>query len=197
VGTPIYRVSDLSRVWLQLEAYETDLRWLAPGQTVSLTTRSLPGEGFEGVVGFIDPLIDPRRRTARVRVEVANPEGRLKPGMFVRGRVGGRMGDHAGHADDHRPPLLVPASAPLITGRRAVVYVQVGDAGQPEFEPRDVLLGPRAGDWYVVEEGLAEGERVVARGAFKIDAELQIRGLPSMMQPAGGPAPVHDHGGDD
>jgi membrane fusion protein, copper/silver efflux system len=197
VGTPIYRVSDLSRVWLQLEAYETDLHWLAPGQAVSLTTRSLPGEGFEGVVGFIDPLIDPRRRTARVRVEVANPDGRLKPGMFVRGRVGGRIGDHAGHGDDHRPPLLVPASAPLITGRRAVVYVQVGDAAQPEFEPRDVRLGPRAGDWYVVEEGLAEGELVVARGAFKIDAELQIRGLPSMMQPAGGPAPVHDHGGDD
>lgn len=197
VGTPIYRLSDLSRVWLQLEAYETDLRWLALGQTVSLTTRSLPGDAFDGVVGFIDPVIDARRRTARVRVEAANPEGRLKPGMFVRGRVDGRMGDHVGHGDDHRPPLLVPASAPLITGRRAVVYVQVGDPGQPGFEPRDVRLGPRAGDWYVVEDGLAEGELVVARGAFKIDAELQIRGLPSMMQPAGGPAPVHDHGGDD
>jgi hypothetical protein len=92
-------------------------------------------------------------------------------------------------------PLVIPASAPLITGRRAVVYVQLPDKAQPTFEPRDVLLGSRTGDWYIVQEGLAEGELVVARGAFKIDSELQIRGRPSMMQPEGGPPPTHDHGG--
>jgi membrane fusion protein, copper/silver efflux system len=75
------------------------------------------------------------------------------------------------------------------------VYVQRRDADRPVFEPRDVLLGSRAGDWYPVEEGLSEGELVVVRGAFKIDSELQIRGRPSMMQPEGGPPPTHDHGG--
>jgi membrane fusion protein, copper/silver efflux system len=124
-----------------------------------------------------------------VRVEIPNPDGRLKPGMFVRGVVAANLDS----AEAHR--LVIPASAPLLTGRRAVVYVQVPGTDRPTFEPRDVLLGPRAGDWYVVEEGLAEGELVVVRGAFKIDSELQIRGQPSMMQPEGGAPPVHDHGG--
>jgi Cu(I)/Ag(I) efflux system membrane fusion protein len=72
--------------------------------------------------------------------------------------------------------------------------VQLPEADQPTYEPREILLGPRAGAWYVVREGLAAGELVVTNGAFKIDAELQIRGRPSVMQPAGGPAPTHDHG---
>ena len=212
-GQPIYRMVDLSRLWAQLEVYEADLQWLAVGQKAHFSTQSFPGEQFEGTVSFIDPTLDDRKRTARVRVDIANPEGRLKPGMFVRGTVATDAGrpaaedPHAGHAGaggaadrDERGataalPLVIPASAPLITGRRAVVYVQLPDADRPTFEPRDVVLGPRAGDWYIVQEGLAEGELVVARGAFKIDSELQIRGRPSMMQPEGGAPPVHDHGG--
>lgn len=215
-GQPIYRMADLSRLWAQLEVYESDLRRLAVGQKTHFNTESFPGERFEGTVAFIDPTLDDRKRTARVRVDIANPEGRLKPGMFVRGTVAtdaarpaaeDPQADHAGHGEvihegEHGAPadaaslqLLIPASAPLITGRRAVVYVQLRDADRPTFEPRDVVLGPRTGDWYIVEEGLAEGELVVARGAFKIDSELQIRGRPSMMQPEGGAPPVHDHGG--
>ena len=210
-GQPIYRLVDLSQLWAQLEVYESDLQWLEVGQKARFSTQSYPGEQFEGTVSFIDPTLDDRKRTARVRVDVANPEGRLKPGMFVRGTVATDAelpvpeDPHAGHVgadgSEHAPsiateslPLVIPASAPLITGRRAVVYVQLPDMEQPTFEPRDVLLGPRTGDWYVVEDGLAEGDLVVARGAFKIDSELQIRGRPSMMQPEGGPAPVHDHG---
>jgi Cu(I)/Ag(I) efflux system membrane fusion protein len=214
-GTPIYRLADLSRLWAQLEVYESDLQRLEIGQQVSLSTQSLQGQSFEGTVSFIDPTLNDRTRTARVRVDVANADGRLKPGMFVRGTVAGgtdRTADvapHAAHATpgdgvNQRGPekptegsaaeLLIPASAPLITGRRAVVYVQLAGSEQPTFEPRDVLLGPRAGAWYVVREGLAEGDLVVAKGAFKIDSELQIRGQPSMMQPEGGAAPVHDHG---
>jgi membrane fusion protein, copper/silver efflux system len=190
-GTPIYRLADLSRLWAQFEVYESDLRWLAPGQRADFTAQSHPGERFEGTVSFIDPVVDERTRTARVRVDIANPDGRLKPGTFVRGSVTSVVRD----AGDGLLPLLIPASAPLLTGRRAVVYVQLADADQPTYEPRDVLLGPRAGAWYVVLDGLREGELVVSNGAFKIDAELQIRGQSSMMQPAGGAAPGHDHGG--
>jgi Cu(I)/Ag(I) efflux system membrane fusion protein len=189
-GQPIYRMADLSHLWAQLEVYESDLRWLAVGQKAYFKTESFPGEQFEGAVAFVDPTLDERKRTARVRVAIANPEGRLKPGMFVRGTVATDA-----PADAASLPLVIPASAPLITGRRAVVYVQLPDADRPTFEPRDVVLGPRTGDWYIVQEGLVEGELVVARGAFKIDSELQIRGRPSMMQPEGGAPPVHDHGG--
>jgi membrane fusion protein, copper/silver efflux system len=211
VGQPIYRLADLSRLWSQLEVYESDLNRLSVGQQAELRTEAFPGQIFTGTVSFIDPTIDPRKRTARVRVEVPNPEGRLKPGMLVRGTVTGSTvpgpGVHAqairdgadgqaGNAGrESAAPVMIPASAPLITGRRAVVYVQRPDIEPPTFEPREVLLGPRAGDWYVVQEGLAEGELVVARGAFKIDAELQIRGRPSMMQPEGGAPPAHQHGG--
>lgn len=196
-GAPIYRLADFSRLWAQLEVYESDLQRLEVGQQVSLSTQSLPGEPFEGTVAFIDPALNDRTRTARVRVDVANADGHLKPGMFVRGTVAGGTKDQRGQEEATGGPaaeLLIPASAPLITGRRAVVYVQMAGSEQPTFEPRDVLLGPRAGAWYIVREGLVEGDLVVAKGAFKIDSELQIRGQPSMMQPEGGAAPLHDHG---
>ena len=196
-GEPIYRLADLSRLWAQLEVYESDLQWLAVGQTAYFSTQGYPGERFDGRVAFIDPTLNERTRTARVRVAVDNPDGRLRPGMFVRGTVESDVPEQTdADAAGAELSLLIPASAPLITGRRAVVYVQLVGPDSPTFEPRDVLLGPRAGDWYIVREGLEEGELVVANGAFKLDSELQIRGLPSMMQPEGGPAPVHDHGQD-
>ncbi|MFA5424778.1 MAG: efflux RND transporter periplasmic adaptor subunit, partial [Phycisphaerae bacterium] len=95
-----------------------------------------------------------------------------------------------------KPPLVIPATAPLITGKRAVVYVKLPDPNRPVFEGRQVVLGPRAGDYYIVEEGLAEGELVVTNGNFKIDSALQIQAKPSMMSPTGGIAPPamhHDH----
>jgi Cu(I)/Ag(I) efflux system membrane fusion protein len=94
-------------------------------------------------------------------------------------------------------PLIIPASAPLVTGKRAVVYVELNADGGALFEGREVVLGPRAGDFYVVHSGLKEGELVVTNGAFKIDSELQIRAKPSMMSPESGPSPGlrgHDHG---
>ncbi|NGP54201.1 efflux RND transporter periplasmic adaptor subunit [Thioalkalivibrio sp. XN8] len=191
-GEPIYRLADLSRLWAQLEVYESDLRWLQVGQEARFTTQSYPGEEFSGNITFIDPTLDPRKRTAAVRVEIDNSAGRLKPGMLVRGTVA--AGDPEQGEDATTAPLLVPASAPLLTGKRAVVYVQQPAADRPTYEARDVLLGPKAGDWYVVRSGLSEGELVVANGAFRIDAELQLRGRPSMMQPEGGMPPGHDHG---
>ena len=82
-------------------------------------------------------------------------------------------------------PLVIPASAPLITGTRAVVYVQVPGAEKPTYQGREIVLGPRAGDYYIVKSGLAEGEIVVTNGNFKIDSALQIQAKPSMMNPQG------------
>lgn len=216
-GQAIYRLADLSQLWVALEVYESDLQWLKIGQQAVFDTQSYPGEHFTGKVTFIDPILNERTRTVAMRVELPNPDGRLKPGMFVRGVIEAGVGTvtvaaqvddpHAGHGDRplHAEPsasahnddrlLVIPATAPLVTGTRAVVYVQIPTAEQPVYEPRDIELGPRAGAWYIVRAGLNEGDLVVTNGSFKIDAELQIRGRPSMMQPEGGPPPTHDHGG--
>jgi Cu(I)/Ag(I) efflux system membrane fusion protein len=96
---------------------------------------------------------------------------------------------------DTKAPLVIPVTAPMITGKRAIVYVEIPNDEGPLFEGREIALGPRAGDFYVVKSGLEEGELVVTNGAFKIDSELQIQAKPSMMSPDGGGAPmVHKHG---
>lgn len=209
-GTPIYRLADLSQLWIELEAYESDLAWLHEGQAISFTTQSYPGEVFTGVIDFIDPILNRRTRTVRLRADLHDPDARLKPGMFLNGSIEASLptlmmddadashaaDEHASHdaaTDQH--PLVIPVTAPLITGERAVVYVQIADAERPTYELRQVTLGPKAGNWYVVRDGLRSGELVVTHGAFKIDSELQLRGRPSMMQPDGGRPPGHDHTG--
>jgi len=184
-GQRLFQIMDRTKLWVQFEAYERDLAELRIGLPVEFSVHAFPGETFVGDVTFIDPHLDPIKRTARVRVEVPNPELRLKPGMFARGKI-----PAPGDAD--APPLVIPQSAPLITGKRAIVYVQLPDQERPTFEGRDVVLGPRKGEYYEVREGLEEGERVVTHGNFKIDSELQIRGRPSMMAPDGGAPPVHE-----
>jgi Cu(I)/Ag(I) efflux system membrane fusion protein len=229
-GERIYTIADLDKVWVTLEAYESDLVWLHFGQTVEFTTEAYPGQVFEGTIAFIDPTLNTRTRTVSVRVNVPNEKGLLKPGMFVRavvraqvataGRVmnadlAGKwispmhpeivkdgpgacdicgmalvpaedLGYVAADAGADAMPLVIPVSAPLVTGKRAVVYVVVPGAEQPTFEGREIVLGPRAGDHYIVESGLQEGERVVTEGNFKIDSALQISAKPSMMSIPGG-----------
>ncbi|MBU1073212.1 efflux RND transporter periplasmic adaptor subunit, partial [bacterium] len=188
-GSMLYTVADLSRVWIAMAAYESDLVWLKEGQDVDFRVEALPGRTFSGTVIFIDPVLDPRTRTVLVRLDVDNGEGALKPGMFVHAVV-------AAETDAAVPPLVIPASAPLITGERAVVYVRLPERDKPTFEGREIVLGPRAGDHYLVVSGLVEGELVVTKGNFKIDSALQIQAKPSMMNPSGGgPAPGHAHGG--
>jgi membrane fusion protein, copper/silver efflux system len=187
-GARLMQIGGVGQVWAQFEAYESDLGRLRTGQDVRFTVESFPGEAFQGTINFIDPVVDGARRTARVRVQVPNPGGRLRPGMLIRGRIAasGGQGD---------APLLIPATAPLITGTRALVYVQLPHEEAPTFVPREITLGSRAGDFFEVASGLEEGELVVVHGAFRLDSELQIRGGQSMMNPAGGqPAGGHDHG---
>lgn len=189
-GSPVYSIADLSVLWLKLNAYESDLAWIKESQSVEFETEAFPGESFEGTVSFVDPMVDERTRTVKVRVNVPNPGGKLRPGMFVRATLLATVG-----TADGGTPLVIPDTAPLVTGKRAVVYV--AHPTEPgRFDGREVTLGARAGDVYVVRDGLAEGEWVVTNGAFKIDSALQIRAKSSMMNPGGGgPAPGHDHGG--
>lgn len=175
-GAPLYRIAKLSSLWIQLDAYEGDLPLLSLDQTVRIEVEAYPGEEFEGVITFIEPMVDVQKRTTRVRVEVDNKDGRLRPGMFAQAVVATETekGPDA--------PLVVPATAPLFTGRRAIVYVELpsSESGSA-YEARTVRLGPRLGNLYPVVAGLSEGDRIVTRGAFALDADLQIRGGNSMM----------------
>jgi Cu(I)/Ag(I) efflux system membrane fusion protein len=223
-GTKIYTIADLSQLWVKLDAYESDMMWLRYGQEVEFTTEAYPGEVFKGRISFIDPVLNAKTRTVKLRVNVANPDGRLKPGMFVhavaKAKVAGagRVMDTAmagkwicpmhpdivktetGSCDicgmdlvtteslgfikadvPEKAPLVIPASAPLITGKRAVVYVQIQGAEKPTYQGREIVLGPRAGDYYIVKSGLMEGEIIVTSGNFKIDSAMQIQAKPSMM----------------
>ena len=333
LGDRIYTIADLSRVWVHLDAYESDLPWIRYGQDVTVTTEAYPGEEFHGRIAFIQRVLNDKTRTVKVRVNVPNTEGKLKPDMFVHATVrprvaaGGKVMDIslAGkwispmhpevvkdepgkcdvcgmplvraeslgyvtpQTDEKLAPLVVPYLTALVTGTRAVVYVelpsmhsaaeaafqtlsaviqegkkekireafaayarmldrpydqpgtdyakqlwnkyadqfgqhalagqrvrsvkeaervltrieatmneareQFAPEGQPTFEGREIVLGPRAGDYYLVRHGLEEGELVVTQGNFKIDSEIQIQAKPSMMTPEGGGGGGHDHGG--
>ena len=193
-GSPLFHIADLSNVWVHLDAFEKDLPHINLGQEVEFTLAAFPGEAFTGTVSFIDPVINTMTRTANVRVEVQNRDQRLKPEMFLSARI--NPGDGNGEISQSSP-LVIPATAPLFTGKRAIVYVETGsDEVGSVYKAREVVLGPRMGDSYSIKSGLEEGERVVAHGAFRIDSELQIRARPSMMNPEGGVAGgAHAHHG--
>ena len=188
-GSVIFTVADLSVVWVQLKAYESDMPFIELEQRMTFSVDAHPGESFEGRVVFIEPVLTGASRTVNARVEVDNADGRLKPGMFARAVLEAPVA-----APNDIPPLLIPDTAPLLTGARAVVYVAVPDQERPTYEGREILLGPRVDGYYVVKEGLREGERVVVKGAFRIDSALQIRARPSMMNAEAAPlAPSAQH----
>ncbi len=197
-GMRLYTIADLSELWAFFDAYESDLPWIKLNQDVKFTSLSFPGEIFRAKIDFIDPILDPKTRTVKVRAVVDNSDGRLKPDMFISGVLKSRLNlsGKVAAGNSYESPLLIPVTAPLITGTRAVVYVekQNDDEGSI-FEGREITLGPRAGNFYIVKSGLEEGDMVVTNGAFKIDAELQIQAKPSMMLPESGITPAgHDHG---
>jgi len=187
-GNALFQVINLRRVWVMFEAYESDLPWLHEGDKVEFTVQSLPGESFTGKVTYIDPFLNPRTRIANVRVEVNNPDLELKPEMFANGIIKPRVSSTS-------KDLLIPKTSVLWTGKRAVVYVKDPDRETSSFLYREITLGPEAGDFYVVKEGLSEGEEIATNGVFKIDAAAQLEGKPSMMNPEGGKVTMaHNHG---
>ncbi|MDE5417618.1 efflux RND transporter periplasmic adaptor subunit [Labilibaculum sp. DW002] len=187
-GTKLFKVVDLSKLWVMLDAYESDLPWVKINDKVEFTVQAIPGKNYEAKVTYIDPFINGSTRVAKVRAEVSNKNQQLKPEMFVNGIVTSKTAETSNK-------ILIPKSAILWTGKRAVVYVKVPNRETPSFLYREVILGPEAGSFFVVSEGLQEHEEIAINGVFKIDAASQLIGLPSMMNPGGGAAPTgHNHG---
>ncbi len=241
LGERFYTIADLSHLWFYLDIYEYDLAWIKFGQSVAIDTEAYPGEIFKGTVTFIDPFLNEKTRSVKVRVNVPNLDGRLRPGMYANARIkvqineagqvvvaglegkymgpmhpeiirdkpgkcpicgmdlepiGGVVGDFTPHEPSHGPGLLsIPRSAVLDTGPRKLVYVELAPG---KYSPREVKLGPAAGGYYPILEGLKEGEIVVTSGNFLIDSQMQLAGKPSLMFPEGSAIDIHaamGHGG--
>ncbi|HCS19618.1 MAG TPA: efflux RND transporter periplasmic adaptor subunit [Bacteroidetes bacterium] len=188
-GTAIYEIADLSKVWVLFDVYESDMAWIRKGDKVSFTIASLSGETFSGTITYLDPIIDPKTRVAKARVEISNAGLKLKPEMFASGTVEAKLPGKPN-------TLVVPKTAVMWTGRRSVVYVKSTSEIGVSFIMRDVILGPALGESFIVESGLQVGEEIAVNGTFSIDAAAQLAGKPSMMNPEGGAIMTgHDHGG--
>jgi Cu(I)/Ag(I) efflux system membrane fusion protein len=161
-GEVLFRVAPLHPIWVLASVYPMDLPLVKPGAAVTISNPYIDGGTRRGRVAFVGPTIESETRTNDVRVEVANTKGDLKPGMFVDVELDVALGRK----------LAVPESAVLPTGERRVVFVDLGDG---RLAPREVRLGARAGAWYEVLSGLAEGERVVTSGNFLISSEAKLR----------------------
>ncbi|MFO0585286.1 MAG: efflux RND transporter periplasmic adaptor subunit [Anaeromyxobacter sp.] len=161
-GEMPFEIVDLSRVWVLADAYETDLRRVKVGQPATLSLRALPNQTFHGRVAFIDPLLDPATRTAKVRVEFANPTGELKPEMFGEVVIQGAP----------REALRVPADAIVHSGTFDVVFVALGGG---KFVPREVKVGERDQEKVEVVSGLEAGDGVIVRANFLVDSESRLR----------------------
>lgn len=159
-GATLFRIADLSRVWLEADVFETDLAAVRVGQHAEVEVDALPGESLHGVVSFVLPTVDPEARTGRVRLELR--DARLRPGMFGRAAIQSSLG---------RRGVVVPRQAALATGARELVFV-VDSAGRSA--PREVTLGSALDSVIEVRRGLAAGERVVAAAAFLLDAEQNL-----------------------
>lgn len=173
-GAVLFQIADLSRVWAVFQAYEGDLPFLKQGNKIDFTLQAVPGKLFSGKISFIDPVINPSTRTAGVRVELNNRDGKLKPEMFVIGNV-------KAYLTQYKNQLVIPQSAVLWTGKRSVVYVKVSGISVSTFMMREVELGPSLSGTYVVLNGLTSGEEIVTNGAFAVDASAQLEGKQSMM----------------
>jgi Cu(I)/Ag(I) efflux system membrane fusion protein len=162
-GGVLFRIADHSVVWALIDVAERDLGAISIGQTATVEARSFPGREFSGKIEVIYPEINKETRTARIRVELPNPELLLLHDMYVSAEI------DTGTAE---PVLAVPESAVMDTGSRQAVLV---DKGQGRFEPRDVKLGHRGGGYVEIRDGIAEGEPVVVAANFLIDAESNLK----------------------
>jgi len=187
-GMRLYRIADLSQVWVEGDVFEQDLRFVREGAQAHIEVSAYPGEHRMGRVAFVYPTVDAATRTNRVRVTVANPDGRLKPGMFATMYFDAHVGDE----------IVVPMEAVIVTGERNLVFVRDTTGA---LVPRQVVLGARADHFAQVLSGLVEGEQIVASANFLIDAESRLAnhggGMPGMqhgaMEPASTTPPAAEH----
>jgi Cu(I)/Ag(I) efflux system membrane fusion protein len=162
-GDVLFRIADHRLVWVLIDVAERDLPQVAIGTKVTVRPRALAGQTFAGAVALIYPHLNAQTRTARIRVEVPNPDEALRPEMYVDAEI---------ETGTPGPVLVVPEGAVLDSGTRQAVLI---DKGQGRFEPRDVKLGRRGGGYVEIAEGLAEGEAVVTSANFLIDAESNLK----------------------
>ena len=178
-GDMPFEIVDLSRVWVLADAYESDLRHVKVGIPTKLTLKAFPDRTFTGRVAFVDPILDPKTRTAKVRVEFPNPTGELKPEMF---------GDVVFQGES-RKALRIPADAVIHSGTKNVVFVALPDG---KFQPREVRLGDSDGDFVEVLAGVDAGDGVVTRANFLVDSESRLRASLAALSgsAAASPAPT-------
>jgi RND family efflux transporter MFP subunit len=173
-GMRLYAIADLSTVWVQAQVFQNDLERIKVGAPATLTVNTYPGRTFTGRVDFIYPQVDTDTRTAKVRVVFSNPGLQLKPGMFVNVSVKIQMGNQ----------LVIPATGVLQSGAREIAFVERSDG---YIEPREVQLGSRVGDDFIVLKGLKAGEQIVTSANFLIDSESQLQAaLGSFVPPPPG-----------
>ncbi|MCK6616321.1 MAG: efflux RND transporter periplasmic adaptor subunit [Cyclobacteriaceae bacterium] len=172
-GSIMMEVANLSSLWVVLDAYESDLSWIKNGSVINFTVPSLPGKKFNATIQYINPVVNPETRSVDVRAVVPNAGNFLKPEMLVNATLQTKLDTKTGG-------LAIPATAVLWTGKRSIVYVKQQGA-MPAFERREITLGARMKDLYLVEKGLEVGEEVVSNGVFAIDASAQLSGNYSMM----------------
>jgi membrane fusion protein, copper/silver efflux system len=161
-GASLFDISDLRIVWLQLDIYESDIASLHVGQAVEASLDAAPSHTVRGTISFISPTLDPATRTARVRAILKNSSGNLRPEMYAHARIHVLL----------PTSLVVPTTAVVSNGKADLVWVE-REAGH--FEPREVRLGERSGDFYQILDGLHKGENIAVRGAYLIDSESQLR----------------------
>jgi Cu(I)/Ag(I) efflux system membrane fusion protein len=177
-GQPLLKIANLKTVWANFDVYENQIKLFKKGQEISITTNAYANKEFKAKVDFIDPVLNTRTRTVKLRAVLINKEDVFKPGMFVEGKI-------KGISSNKEQVLTIPSSAVLWTGERSVVYIKV-NPNEPVFEMREVVLGNQLGDNYEVLEGLINGNEIVTNGTFTVDAAAQLRGKKSMMNKDGG-----------
>jgi len=161
-GQTLFRIADISRLWVLGDIYESDIPWVKTGQKADVTLPSFPGKKFPGRITYIYPYLSPRTRSVKARIELANPHEKLKPEMYADVRIEISAGNR----------LAVPQSGMLDSGLRKVVFVR-DDKGR--FVPREVVLDSPVGDFYPVISGLREGETIVSFATFFIDSESRLK----------------------
>jgi Cu(I)/Ag(I) efflux system membrane fusion protein len=173
-GTSLFNIVNLDKIWIMLDAYESDLSRVTVGNPISFTAAGIPGQTYQAKVTYIDPILNPATRAASLRAELNNPGGKLLPEMFVSAKV-------KTNTKTQNEGVAIPRTALLWSGKRSVVYVKVPNSEYPAYEMREITIGSKIGDMYAVEAGLDIGEEIVTNGVFAIDAASQLAGGYSMM----------------
>ncbi|MFQ6611251.1 MAG: efflux RND transporter periplasmic adaptor subunit, partial [Fidelibacterota bacterium] len=169
-GMSLYMIADLSNIWVMADIYEYELPWVKLGQRVEMNLSYFPGKKFVGRVTYIDPFLDAKTRTNKVRMEFANPNWKLKPDMYANVTIKSTIAKRG---------VAVPEEAVIHSGEREIVIVQ-NPSGT--FESRQLTLGPQAGGYYQVLKGLRAGETVVTSSNFLIDSESNLEEALNKLQ---------------